>query len=111
MKTAPGTLAELATAKRIGDARMMPGSGSLVGAKGDFERRTFKIENKSTQSKVLRLEADWLLKISAEARDAGMVPALAFQFTHEDGRPRHQPWVAIPEWLFKEMLEAYENVD
>lgn len=88
---------------------MTPASGALPGAKGDFEVHDLKVENKSTISKSLRLEAEWLLKIEDEARQVGKVPALAFQFTYETGQPRFTPWVAVPEWLFKEMMDAYRN--
>jgi len=104
----PGQLAELRTAARIG-AQLTPASGALAGAKGDMHIDRLKVENKSTVGKAINIKAEWLVKIEGEAREVGMVPALAFQFTHADGRPRMTPYVCIPEWLFVELVDVYRK--
>ena len=101
----PGTVAERLAAKRVG-ARLQPGSGSLLGAKGDMVRKTFLIESKSTQKESLGVKLAWLRKIEKEALDANKDPALMIQFTDGDGRPvKGGVWVAVPEKLFLEMAD------
>ena len=106
---AAGTLAELALAHRTG-ARLQPASGALPSAKGDAKLGDrFLLENKSTQGRALRIELAWLKGIEEQAIAQGRVPALSFQFTNRDGQPRSTPYVALPEWLFLEMADAYQR--
>ena len=102
-----GRVAEIKTAKRLG-GHQTPASGAMQGAKGDIRRPEFLIENKSTVRDSFSVSLQVLAKIHQEARAKGKAPALAFQFVQEDGTPhRFGAWVAIPEWMFKELEEAY----
>jgi hypothetical protein len=105
-----GDKAEKRAAKRLGGAAI-PGSGALDGYKGDIDRADFRIENKSSRgARSIGVKHEWLRKISAEARSVGKTPALALQFTDDEGRPRDSAsaWVAIPEWMFKEAFSGSE---
>lgn len=104
-----GYLAEKHTAQRL-NGRLTPASGAMAGSKGDITvGASLLMENKSTVTQTLRLELDWLAKIYREAAAVGKHPALAVNFTTENGEPvRFGNWVMIPETLFKELLEKID---
>ena len=82
------------------------GSGSIEGYKGDIEFADFLLENKATLNRSFSVKLDWLDKISREAREEGLTPALSIQFVDRQGKPvRHGRWVMIPEDEFKEAFE------
>lgn len=86
---------------------MQPGSGAVDGAKGDFGLTEFLVENKCTEHRSLSLKADWLDKISKEARAEGKAAAVAIQFVDRSGNSqREDRWVMIREDEFSELLEA-----
>lgn len=100
-----GQRAEKKAAKRL-KGQLTPASGALDGAKGDFHLKEFLVENKATEKKSMGLELQWLAKIAQEAVDHGKYPALSMQFVTLDGQPKQDgAWVAIPEYVFKELLE------
>ena len=101
-----GRKAERKAAKRQG-ARQTPASGAVEGIKGDFGTADVLTENKSTIGSTITLHLDALLKIKNQAMQSGRLPALAFQFTHSDGRARQGgAWVAVPEWVWNELVDG-----
>jgi len=104
-----GRKAEQRAGRRL-NATPMPVSGALTGAKGDLAQAHCLIESKATQADSLRLDRGWLTKINAEAREKGLEPALLLQFVTQNGQPRQNPWVAIPEQFYLELLEAWLGV-
>ena len=99
-----GRAAEKRAAKRLRGA-LMPASGALAGAKGDYNLSEFKVDVKSTQKTGRRVTMLELQKITHEAAGEGRTPALQIVFAEGNGHPRKNgSWVMIPEWAFKEML-------
>lgn len=100
-----GRANEKIKAKRLG-AKLTPGSGAF-NQKGDMVYRNFLVENKSTKKDSLALKKEWLLKIQHEAIMAGKLPALSLSFTTDSGADAPPgPWVIVPEWWFKDVLES-----
>ncbi len=100
-----GRKAERKTAKRL-DGDLVPASGG-ANEKGDYRLPGVLAENKSTQKGQFTLEYGHLRKIAQEARATGRAPSLSFQFTLPSGDPRPSgAWVCIPEYLWKEILDA-----
>lgn len=98
-----GRKSEKKVAKSVG-AKLRPGSGSIVGAKGDMvkhsQEQKWLLEAKSTVASSIRLELDWLRKISSEALETNAAPMLTLSFTNGDGSPvEGGEWVAIPKRL------------
>jgi hypothetical protein len=103
-KGIPGRKAEKHAAKRLG-AVQRPGSGVLDGAKGDYEKGEFLIENKSSQSASFTVKQPVLHKAYQEALERAKQPALAFQFVNELGQSeKRDRWVCIPEHVFKQLI-------
>jgi hypothetical protein len=103
-----GRVAEVKAADRLG-GKLRLASGAVHGVKGDFITRQFLYENKATQTGTLSLKRDWCYKIYQEALEQDKIPALAFQFTNEEGASeKRERWVAVPEHLFKELTEKDE---
>ena len=101
-----GQKSERRTAKRLGGTGR-PGSGAVEGAKGDIMLTEFLVENKCTEHRSISLKADWLDKISREARAEGKAPALAIQFTDKDGKSkRGDRWIMITEDEFYGLSET-----
>ena len=115
---------EESTAKALG-GRRQKGSGSCYDAKGDvagvnggcFE---FHGECKTTEGMSLRIQAQWLNKITSEAADLFKYPFLAIRFRKDVlgkltsalwqklGKPvttAEQDWIAIPRSVFVKMLD------
>jgi hypothetical protein len=100
---------ERKTTKRLGGFGR-PGSGAVEGAKGDIMLTEFLIENKCTEHRSISLKADWLDKISREARAEGKAPGLAIQFVDRQGNSnRGNRWVMITEDEFYELLEKSDR--
>jgi hypothetical protein len=108
MRVDHGKKAEVHTSKRLG-AKLTKNSGSTDKDKGDMHLEGFKVELKTTLNGSIGVKLDWLLKIKQEALEMEMDPALIFQFVFENGRTRQGgSWVAVPEHVFKELVEGRE---
>ena len=110
-KTEHGRTSEVRLSKGLA-ARLQPGSGSQVGAKGDMRlkrlKSSYRIEAKSTKNLTMNLELAWLTKIAHEAAGAGEIPALTVSFVTPEGKPqtpRNAEWVMMPRWAFEELIE------
>lgn len=110
-----GTKSERKVAKSLG-ARLQPGSGAVHGHKSDAKLKglsySFRIECKSTVNMSMKLEMDWLTKISTESLSDHSIPTLVISFVDEQGRCRMEKnaeWVAMPRWAFDELREAAES--
>jgi len=120
---------EESTAKALG-GRVQKASGSCFDAKGDVacvEGGCFEFhgECKTTENMSLRLEAQWLNKITSEAEDLHKCPFLAIRFRQRVldelasqlwrklGKPvttAEQDWIAVPRSVFVKMLEELGEV-
>lgn len=100
-----GKKSEKITAKRLG-GKLQPGSGAILGFKGDIVLPEFLVEAKSTVKYSITIQHEWLAKISHEAEGYGKQPAVAVTFTHSNGTPCNAgSWVMIPERVWKELLD------
>lgn len=111
-KNSHGKKSEARLAKSLG-ARLTPASGATAGAKGDMKHSGagFKVlmESKSTVYQTLAVDLAWLQKITKEAIDKGMIPALSMSFVTPEGKELpHGQWVALPLWAYQELLEKKE---
>lgn len=96
-----GRASETRLAKSLG-ARLQPASGAVDGIKGDMRLPDHLIEAKSSTGRSIGVQHKWLGKITREARQNNLRPALTLSFTSGDGRPVPAgEWVAIPlnDWL------------
>jgi len=99
-----GRKAEVKTSRRL-KGKLHAGSGNM-GVKADFTVKDYKVENKATIHRSIKLELDWLLKVSQEAIEVGKIPALSIQFVNSQGTPLNKGrWVMIPEDEFKDLIE------
>lgn len=86
-------------------ARARPASGAMTGAKGDIDLGTVLMEAKSTTSKSMSLQLEWLAKIANEARSEDKTPALAISFVRPDGTTvMDGSWVCVPRYVWEEKL-------
>jgi hypothetical protein len=105
-----GRKSEKRTLKSMG-AKAQPASGAMAGAKSDgiLKRgEQFRLELKSTTAQAVKLECEWLEKISQEALHHRQIPALVLSFVDGEGKPvmkRNAEWVAIPRHVFEELTE------
>lgn len=100
-----GRRAEKRAALRL-SMKTQPSSGRFSNAKGDLTNDDWLLEQKSTQAASISVKHSWLAKISKEAVAQKKKPALLFAFCTGDGNPRVSgAWVAMPEWLFRELTE------
>jgi hypothetical protein len=75
--------------------------------KGDGHVAQFKVEAKSTQADKMRLDLEWLAKITQESRATGKEPMVSVSFTNAQGVARpHGRWVMLTEDFFVEVLEG-----
>lgn len=101
-----GVASEKKAAKRLG-ARQTRYSGAMATERGDMELAQFKIEAKSSTKDSISIKLDWLAKISQEAQQEGLTPALSVSFVHGSGEPRaFGTWVAVPEDVFRKLIGA-----
>ena len=91
-------------AKLVG-GRRQPGSGSLPipGFKGDVKEDSFLFEAKRTDAKSLRIKAEWLMKIEAEAEALGKFPALSIEIGGMSPLVERD-WCLIPMSVLKILL-------
>lgn len=104
---------EKTVAEGIG-GRRQPGSGASESAKGDVRRDAHEfpllVECKRTSGqRTLRVDAEWLAKITREAHARGSYPALSIQFDEDivralAGSPE-ATWVALPLSVMRGLLE------
>lgn len=108
-------VAESVGGKRVRGSGAFEDKGDVNRECGDFQ---FKIECKRTVNESIGLKAQWLTKISEEARAAGVYPALSIQFDKQVMRKiagargsmaASEDWVAIPLRVFQELLDAAES--
>ena len=101
--------------------RKQPGSGAFEGHKGDVRKKggdfPLLVECKRTSGqKTLRVDSNWLAKITSEAHAVNSYPALSIEFDEEimkahPGSPE-STWVALPLSVLRGILEkAGETVD
>ena len=115
---------ETSTAKALG-GRVQKASGAKYDAKGDVGmveggRFDFHGECKTTEGLTLRLEAQWLNKITSEAEALFKTPFLAIRFRRRVldelasklwqklGKPvttAEKDWIAVPRSVFVKMLD------
>ncbi len=101
-----GRASERRVAKEIG-GKLTAASGAHPLSKGDIKKGSFLIEAKSTQNASLGLKYEYAVKIGKEARGTGKHPAIAINFTDDEGRSKlYGDWVAIPLSLFKELVDG-----
>lgn len=105
-----GRKAEKYTAKRLkGETTPRSGAGQ---EKGDIKLEQTLLEVKSTKSKSIKIQYDWLYKITQEANTKGCNPGLVVVFTDDRGQPnRCGKWVMITEDEYLAMRESlgYES--
>lgn len=87
-------------------------------AKGDVTQRNrkgeahspdrFLIEAKQTIHGSLSVKAEWLEKISQEARAAGKEPALAIQIQGVEDPGCSKDWIAMPLYVFRRLFGGDE---
>lgn len=106
-KTRPCDLQEGESA-RVLRGRRTRGSGS-GNDKGDAHNWFARDECKTTGKGSLRVEMEWLCKISREARDTGLLPMFTMGF---DGMPSgfSADWFAVPAETFDAMCGVLEAV-
>lgn len=106
---AGGIKSEKQVARRLA-GRQTPASGAMEGAKGDIVLPEFLMEAKSTTADSLGVKFEWLAKITREALAVGKKPALSMSFVTGSGAAVDGgTWVAVPENVFKAMMEELEN--
>lgn len=82
------------------------GSGNQAGNKSDGKDDQFRLECKSTEKKTIKIEYDWLLKISHEALETGRTPLLSVSFVYEQGNAKKDgDWVMMRKRDFDELLD------
>lgn len=111
-----GILSEERVAKALGGEPRMA-SGAVDSCKGDialeFGHGVWKFlgECKATEGKTLRVDQEWLHKISKEALELERDPFLAMSFITGNGRAKLRgDWVAVPLRVFKELMLELEEL-
>jgi hypothetical protein len=95
-KNKHGGKSERRIAKRLG-AKLSPGSGAMPGSKGDSALPDLLIESKATVRESIILKRSWLQKISREALDRNLFPALTLSFVSGSGESRSDgDWLLVP---------------
>jgi hypothetical protein len=101
---AAGRASEKRLNRQLG-GKARPASGAMEGAKGDIDLESILLEAKSTVKDGMRVQLDWLAKISREARSEGKKPAVTLSFSHPNGQPRVDgQWVLVPLHYWNEKL-------
>ena len=102
---AAGRASEKQLTRQLG-GKARPASGAMEGAKGDIDLDSILLEAKSTVKDGMRVQLDWLAKISREARSEGKKPAVTLSFSHPNGQPRVDgQWVLVPLHYWNERLK------
>lgn len=97
---------EGAIADRFG-GRVRKASGATPTQKGDVITRDLLIEAKTVikeGARSIRVEADWLEKITREARDAGRAPALEIKIP-SIRMGTEDTWIMVPSSYMARLLE------
>ena len=82
--------------------KLVPGSGSSPGAKGDIRLTQMLIEAKATAKGSLRIKKAWLDKITREALATNRTPALMISFTTPAGDSlRGGDWIMVPKYCLE----------
>jgi Holliday junction resolvase len=82
--------------------------GDVHGGNADAGQRIMA-EAKSTDARQLTLKLDWLEKVTNEAREAGMEPALFLRFDASRFAGA-KDWAVVPAERFRELLELEAQV-
>lgn len=99
-------------AKRL-DGIRRPGSGSFDGYKGDVATDEFLIDQKKTEAGSYRIQGSVLNKITFEARQANLTPAIVLELVTAKTTPSE--WAIIPLDVFEQIkdlrnaLKAYQE--
>ena len=97
--------AEKQLTRQLG-GKARPASGAMEGAKGDIDLGSILLEAKSTVKDSIKVQIEWLAKISREARSEGKKPAVTLSFSHPNGQPRVDgQWVLVPLHYWNERLK------
>lgn len=96
-------------AKELG-GRRQAASGALPGRRGDVDVPELLIECKRTDKKSIRIEIEYLRKITEEASGTGKVPALSIEIG-DPPRFVSRDWVLVPSGFLKDLLEAARGTD
>lgn len=89
--------------------RLLPGSGSIAGLKGDCRyldpvkisvNGLCLLESKQTDKQSLSIQLTWLQKITDEATQLGRIPLLGIAIGNER-------WIAVPTWAL-DIGESHE---
>ena len=88
-------------AKMLG-GRRQPASGALDFAKGDVKTDLLLLEAKRTGKKSLGVKAEWLEKITREARAEGRIPALSIELPTNHATPTD--WTMVPTEFLRDLL-------
>jgi hypothetical protein len=87
----------------------MPGGfGRANVSQGDVSQDDFLIEAKRTDARSIRVEDDWLLKISAQAGMAGKFPAVAIEIGGMSNLVE-KDWFVIPGTLFRRLQKLIKG--
>lgn len=96
-----------------GDQTVIRSKGKRVTRKGDLTVPGFHVEHKRTKARSIRLQKEWLAKVSEGASQEGKKPALVVTFEGASGRGAmraatpYQDWVLLPLEVFERLI----NVD
>ena len=102
--------------KRVADGiggKVVPGSGCSLFAKGDIKDVQYDallLEQKGTEGRGIRVEYDWIRKITKEAMAVNRIPGLVLSFdlalSPTDPVKPPPDWCMLPLQFVKELLEA-----
>ena len=100
---------ERRVARRTG-GRRQPGSGSQEHSKGDVKTDPILIECKTTNKKSIRVEKNWLVKISREASAQQRDPVLVASFP-EMPSDVDRDWGIMPMRLLTALIAKAKEYD
>lgn len=102
---------EEGTAKAVPGGKRVRGSGCArrSSRKSDVTSPLWRVEDKTTTGRALRVERDDLEKIVAEALREGQNPALTFGWDRDGGKPRDD-WMAFPQQVASVLMHVTDAV-
>ena len=74
-----------------------------------FSPNRFLFECKQTEKKSLRIQGEWLSKITREAMAAGKEPALEFEIQGHTDPQLEKEWVAVPLSVFRRLQSGVDD--
>ncbi len=80
-------------------------------SKSSYDPIRFLFEAKQTEKKSLSIKAEWLGKITREAMQQGLEPALHIEIQGYTDPQLETTWVAVPFSVFRRMQLIAEEVD